>query len=769
MGRDVFVFAGCVYERPTPPPLSSRLHEILPRTLNRLVATVRGGFQQDQSSRDGTALGAATIAVACAGAIAAALLAVELLPLLVVKSSKSSVPKINPGAFEDGQRRDGTASQTSAQAATQPEGAKSKSALTSKLKSLKAAMSAERAGSSGDSKSSLGVLASGKASDSAPSSAPMVASNSTGLPALYQNLQGTVKYLKEETSIASCYKIQETLSSIDMVLLPLVSSAGASQRDMDVEMKAEERLRELGRELATVAAVASSRTDFPPRVRDGLCALHENLLRIHELALENVHVPAIASQLQQALTEAARQAPEADDLEQALDIIQSVQEAPPAQMLHRLVSLSVLVNSIQEDCGPSVEDARSSLERLAEIADHLVATKAILRVVRSLREISGVVEGYSLTNRLWATRLAATKLWPETMRCMHPGYDMSGVGLVSPLKLLIEMHLLVRREQYFRGFRTKASIHDLALWKHLVNACDEVSSLAFSTPEEPQFSKFAVSFLEAINNLLSCLAGRRTRTLTGECIAPGALMQRAEFSVAEVKFVNPETAKVIAALVSDESHIELIRAVYLHVSQAVEAVVPGASVGVMVSQGSTVRGCSDPDGDDVIMCLSDALEAQLFVRKSLSEASYTALVEDMTNISLSGVLQQFADSTPTAQQQETIECFGNALEQLTRFSMHTVTELPGSTRRAIERKQYKGVHELLQAQHSISKASLSEVVDSLSLREDPASRGAAPPSMTLASADPTAMVLVLLPDVIVVFAKARSLASNITSTLSNVA
>ncbi len=388
------MFAGRIYARPAAGGargVLARLPDPLP-----LPDNDAGGAEQ----------GWATTWAAGFGAVAAALLVLELAPRLSRRggiAKVSGASELTEGGKAPSNARKASQARAAARKANAEAGGASgassaaaaqsfarrevddlladsgegpvgrKAELAGQLKSLSAVMSAERAQRSGTAAGAPAAAAAapapaahihahatahdaegrgaGSATTLADSTRAALARELSALAAVLGELMGSealqysyqlIKALKEQQT--TCGALLGSLSGVGSALVQ--SASAAAQLDT---------LARLGRETAAAAEAAERRRPLAGNAHGLLCAAHESLLRLNELSLEAVSVPLLASQLRSALrqslvdlaTATAAPAREARrrQLEAAdVNVVDALRSAPSPVLLARLAATAFDVN-----------------------------------------------------------------------------------------------------------------------------------------------------------------------------------------------------------------------------------------------------------------------------------------------------------------------------------------------------------------------------------------------------------------------------------------
>ncbi|GBG28711.1 Hypothetical Protein FCC1311_049322 [Hondaea fermentalgiana] len=631
--------------------------------------------------------------------------------------------------------------------------------LASQLKSLSAVMSAERAsqqdGQQGQQQQQKLAQGSGASSGT---------KNDGSLAALLHQARVAIERLLEEDQLTYAYGVQQALRDLETKLRALETSGAQRITERDLSF-----LREGGRKLA---GEASARSGIPRAVHTRLFALHRLLLGAHEAGLERVVVPRMAFELRNIVMQSPSLARKLGaDAERMLEL-------PPPKMIHEIAGLSLHLADADSD-DPQVLAARSYVGGFAGIADELLAAKSLLRVCLSMAEMDHLIEGRKLSKKVFTAHQAATQLWPESLihhakgkgngkeGSIHSRRNSSDAVSRAPVHEIVDLHLAIRQEQLRRARASGASIHEVAAWGHLVNACDELASLAFRAPGELQFGSPARSFVVLLRDLVEELSARasgwgRADSHAGDAFRASSLMMESTLTSQTTKLA-PHSSN-IRLLTQAAKDVRTARAVQLHVARLVENIMPGAltavSVGSSVVDGITVTTASEVSEIDVAVCFTlgaeDAPSQQVtFARVDVSPHTQSAVFKALEHLELTDCMVDLdaVSETSTEDDQEMV-LQKRVVDSIGALRCYAITSIPERLSRAVNDSSFKTAD----AQAFLAKELTAETGKTASLLVDPLTLRARPTDQLMRFFEPASSpmqtaVCALTPDVLVVLAE----------------
>lgn len=776
---ELFVFAGQLYRRDPPPGFLPWLS----RTTGALLRGLRP-FPSSSSTADGDKPGSKSVTVG----ISVLFLVAALVTLASVSpSGQRGLPKLSEAGLrllsdhhsKDSDGKADISKSTQGQSKTRTKGDSSKQSgetLDGKgapKKILEGKGEEERVQLASQLKSLSAVMSAGRASNQDESTSPATSGSSSGsahAPSLSSQLHQAlvaVKQLLEDEQVSHAYGMQQSLRSLDEKLTALEKSGSQRVTEKDLSF-----LREGGRKLAEEAEESNKRSPIPPSAYGRLFGLHRKLLSTHESGLERVVVPRMAYELRAVVLQSPAL------VRKLGPAVENLVQLPASQMIHEFINLSLALKEADES-DPQVLAARSYLSHFASVADELLAAKVLLRVCISMAELDNLVEGHKLSKKVFAAHQAATRLWPESLvnTSELPSERTTTDASGAPVAAIVQLHLSVRREQYRRLRLPSASIHDHAAWSHLVNACEELSSLAFSAPGELQFGNSATTFVSVLRDLVDDLSERASNwgqpaLQDDTTFRFDNLIMEADLTYQKTELDESRNTVKLLRRATKESRI--VQAIHLHIARLVQDLIPGALVAVSVGSptGKSVAATNSETVSeaDVIVCFvldnqSGPSQQLTFARTELPPRVQTMLFQALQHLELSDCLVEL-DAVPQLSQEDRqfLSMQANVIDEINPLSNYAIITMPERFEQIVSEKTLtsEAARKLLSDKLTPDIAeSAALLVDPLALRlkaDDQFMRYF--PATHKSHSPPRMVVCALLPDVLTILAESTRTAES---------
>jgi len=510
-----------------------------------------------------------------------------------------------------------------------------------------------------------------------------------------------------------------------------------------------------------IISAVSKRNLSQPSVYKGLFALHCSMLTIYELTLENVVVPSICQEIETGLSLGGVD----DDVTRELRNILTVE---PSKLPHHLVSASLLLNNLDPN-NDSVPVLKSHIEELTVITDELLSSRTLLKVFNSVDEMSRLVEGKVFNSLVFALEKSCLELGAPKVPGKNSYPDADTLGL------LLRLQVLLRKEQQERMEGSiQPSIHDVALWKHLVNACNEISSLCCSNSNGLESRTF-FSEMVALVTYISSRCSARLGTIpldSSERMSFANLIMEPELVYRKTQLTDLRSVTLLRRVKPapfDDESVQIVRAVHAYLCKIVETIIPGSTTGLSIgsSTGDDVTvSFGVPDENDVIVCFiigtTDKSCKQLtFVSKSCPQSTQNALHEALGGLSFGDCLIRSTFQGGPRHAETSKNSFDTVLDMLDRFNAYSMTELP--TRLGVRLQSQENVSlidERLGLDEDESRTS-SMIITPLMLQQENKFR-----FFPCKVSPSKALVAMLLDDIVVVGAKSLSQAQDMAQRIS---
>jgi len=459
--------------------------------------------------------------------------------------------------------------------------------------------------------------------------------------------------------------------------------------------------------------------------------LHQALVQLYDTLCEYVIVPNLKEEISTVSCMYDDVKIPCERMIQALDSFKNT-----TIQVHEIVSISEMLRRFT---GSHIQDLQATMRSIIEVSDDLRSCKSILKILASIDEVSRLVEGFKLSKFVLTLKLHCLTLWPQVI-------SGSNNSLIS--NELLKMHILVRQEQSYRK-RIVSSIGDVALWKHFVNACDDISILAFSATDEMGFGNNFGSLLKSMIEIVGFFTSRNSSVVhTDDHQSFDNLIMEARLNYRK-------------SIITSQSSVTLLRngsgdvAIRIHalISKAVEKVVPGSlcSISIGTSNGVIVA-CGNHTDSDVLAAFvigKDDCKILIFVANDMSITSQTTIFESISKLELD---QEVNVSPPTPSTE-----FQDILQVFSLMTCIVAVSLPGhfcsSLSVAVENDSVATC-----VRNALNKDA-SWLLDSLSLRKET--------KICSFVKSTHALVAFLLPDLVIVMTDSESILKTYADKIAN--